>query len=242
MARLSDAGAGPQPSRPKQSGRNSPIEVIVPAHLQDLKEGDLPESQRVAVLDQIAVFRENTARRERDKKHIDEEREREKERMRLQAASRQPSMPSGYGYGNRAFAKGGSEPASGRTPTEKTPTFVRAETSEGRSENERTDEEEEAIRRQRRERDKALALRDVSFSLQCDTYPSAKIVWKAWKGIVSILLLGRKPSVNSASILRQRTAASKWRTSRIGMTMSLSNVGKSCSTLTGEWPLASTIR
>lgn len=138
--------------------------MIVPAHLQDLKEGDLPENQRVAVLDQIAVFRENAARRERDKKHIDEEREREKERMRLQAAQRQPSAPSGYGYGTRAFPKAAPEPSSGRTPMDKTPTFVRAETSEGRSENERTDEEEEAIRRQRRERDKALALRDVSDS------------------------------------------------------------------------------
>lgn len=162
VARLGDGGAGPNQNRPKQSGRNSPIEVIVPAHLQDLKEGDLPENQRVAVLDQIAVFRENAARRERDKKHIDEEREREKERMRLQAAQRQPAAPSGYGYGTRAFPKAAPEPSSGRAPTDKAPTFVRAETSEGRSENERTDEEEEAIRRQRRERDKALALRDVS--------------------------------------------------------------------------------
>lgn len=162
VAQLGGNTGNAQPTRPRQSGRESPIEVIVPAHLQDLKEGDLPENQRVAVLDQIAVFRENAARRERDKKHLDEERERERERMKLQATSRQSSAHAGYGYGTRAFPKAAPEPSPGQSPAEKVPNFVKAETSEGRTESERTDEEEEAIRRQRRERDKALALRDVS--------------------------------------------------------------------------------
>jgi len=157
--------------RPSNSGRLSPIQVIVPAHLQDLKEGDLPEAQRVAVLDQIAIFRENAARREREKKASSEDRERYK------------SMPSShveYGYGSRAFAKqavespkhtdhrtsknardNGKDPQGYSSPV----SFVRPETAEGKGESERTDEEDEAVRQQRRERERALALRDVSKTL-----------------------------------------------------------------------------
>jgi hypothetical protein len=150
--------------RPSRSGRLSPIQVIVPAHLQDLKEGDLPEDQRVAVLDQIAIFRENAARREREKKVSDEDRERFKN---------MPSSHVGYGYGARAFSKQepvkAPERASASKPISKDPqgysdpvSFIRPETAEGKNESERTDEEEEAVRQQRRERERALALRDVS--------------------------------------------------------------------------------
>lgn len=152
-----------------RSGRLSPINVVVPAHLQDLKEGDLPETQRVAVLDQIAIFRENAARRERDKKHLDDERDRAK------SGALKTSGPVGYGYGTRAFPKateaprsenraratnGASKVADPQSYAEPVD-FVRPVTVEGKGSSERTDEEEEAVRQQRRERDRALALREV---------------------------------------------------------------------------------
>jgi len=48
----------------------------------------------VVVLDQIAIFRENAARREREKKKIDEEKE-------IFNARNGGAGPSGYGYHNR---------------------------------------------------------------------------------------------------------------------------------------------
>jgi hypothetical protein len=98
------APAGIEPERP--SGGKSPIEVIVPAHLQDLQEGDLPEHQRVVVLDQIAIFRENAARREREKKRLEDEKERYKA---MEASNYNTSQSSaaggGYGYGGRTFGR-----------------------------------------------------------------------------------------------------------------------------------------
>lgn len=150
----------------KRGGRNSPIHVHVPAHLQDLKEGDLPETQRVAVLDQIAIFRENAARRERDKKNLDEERERFKT---MQARG----QPVGYGYGTRAFPKSEvpkGEPSHGRGSKDpqgydRPVNFVKPETAEGKAESERTDDEDEAMRQQRRDRDRASALREVGYKV-----------------------------------------------------------------------------
>ncbi len=131
--------------------------------MRDLKEGDLPETQRVAVLDQIAVFRENAARRERDKKSLEEERERFKT---MQARG----QPVGYGYGTRAFPKSEvpkGEPSRSRDKDpqayDKPVSFVRPETAEGKAQSERTDEEEEALRQQKRDRERASTLREVSW-------------------------------------------------------------------------------
>lgn len=121
----------------------------------------------MAVLDQIAIFRENAARREREKKRIDED----KERFKVH----QNANHAGYGYGgNRGFAKpedgarrsssskGGSEDRKDPQSYSEPVSFVRPETAEGKSENERTDLEEEEIRQRRREKDRVMALRDVS--------------------------------------------------------------------------------
>ncbi|TXT04929.1 hypothetical protein VHUM_04012 [Vanrija humicola] len=161
VAMLTDPNATPggRPSK-NRGGRYSPIQVIVPAHLQDLKEGDLPEAQRVAVLDQIAIFRENAARREREKKLLDDEKERQK------ATQPQGSRNnhSSYGYGQRAFVPPAAEPSRDRTEDpqryNEPVNFVRPETAAGKGESERTDEEEEAIRKQKQDREQALALRD----------------------------------------------------------------------------------
>lgn len=142
-----------------------PFQVIVPAHLQDLKEGDLPENQRVAVLDQIAVFREAAARKEREKKALEGKEDRKPEQQRGVAD---------YGYGNRAFHHSAPAPANGphgqHTPGGRRDpqgynepvAFVRAQAAEAKVESTRTDEEEEELRLARKARERDHALRDVS--------------------------------------------------------------------------------
>ncbi|BEI87165.1 hypothetical protein CcaverHIS002_0705110 [Cutaneotrichosporon cavernicola] len=159
VARLTDPNSSFSESR-RRGGRHSPIDVHVPAHLRDLKEGDLPETQRVAVLDQIAIFRENAARRERDKKSLEEERERFKT---MQARG----QPVGYGYGTRAFPKSEVPKGEPSRMREKDPqaydkpvSFVRPETAEGKAVSERTDEEEEVLRQQKSDRERSSTLRE----------------------------------------------------------------------------------
>lgn len=198
VALLTDPNAAGATVPGKQAGGRSPIEVIVPAHLQDLKEGDLPEDQRVVVLDQIAIFRENAARREREKKKLEEEKE-------MFNARNGGSGPSAYGYHNRGnLARGGdmrqwggqqsqSSPnqnspqqnqnpnqhrqngagpsRGGRDPqgySEPVP-FVKAQAIEAKGESERTDEEEEEYRKMRRDRERDGVLRDVGCPFLSET-------------------------------------------------------------------------
>ena len=188
IALLTDPNAPPPPDMPVRA--RSPVQVVVPAHLQDLREGDLPEEQRVVVLDQIAIFRENAARREREKKIMEEE----KDRFKAMEARKLSSSPGGknassgtegYGYGNRNLARGqqaplrqwgapqqrspqqqnGVGPSKGQTANPQGYSdpvhFVRPQAAEAKGESERTDEEEEDIRRQRRDRERDVALREV---------------------------------------------------------------------------------
>jgi len=53
---------------------NDKDRIIIPPHLHDLQEHDLPEEQRGLVVSEIALFRERAAKREREK--IKEDRER----------------------------------------------------------------------------------------------------------------------------------------------------------------------
>ncbi|KAL7423581.1 hypothetical protein Q5752_001161 [Cryptotrichosporon argae] len=181
VALLTDPSAQPEQQRPQDAGRdggNSPIRVVVPAHLQDLKEGDLPENQRVAVLDEIAVFRVQAAQREKEKKKRDDDAERQRAIELARGVG--PAAP-GYGYGTRAFNQGGQQqphrqwgapgpkpdsPA-GQAQNRRDPqgyaepvAFVRPETVAGKGESERTDEEDEEMRRAARLRERDLALRD----------------------------------------------------------------------------------
>ncbi|WVR05586.1 hypothetical protein IAU60_002605 [Kwoniella sp. DSM 27419] len=193
VALLTDPNAQ-HPDGHRSGGGDSPLQVIVPAHLQDLQEGDLPEEQRVAVLDQIAIFRENAARREREKKHMEEEKERFKN-MQAQPGYGSRGTPgggsTGYGYGNRvlghqqqqaemrAWGQGtppshgqqtphphqqnGAGPSKARDPQayDKPVGFVPAQSAEAKVDSGRTDEEEEEIRRMRKQREKDIALRDA---------------------------------------------------------------------------------
>lgn len=159
------------------------IPVIVPAHLQDLREGDLPENQRVAVLDQIAIFRENAMKREMEKKKMEDEKERYKSSQATASPANRPQAgPSeGYGYGNRAFQQppvnerqwGRKSPSTNGTSLDKQDPqgyfkpvdFVAAQAPESREQTQRTDEEEEELQRQRLDKERALALREVGPSL-----------------------------------------------------------------------------
>ncbi|WVN85529.1 uncharacterized protein L203_100676 [Cryptococcus depauperatus CBS 7841] len=165
---------------------NGHVEVFVPPHLQDLQEGDLPEEQRKAVLGQIAVFRESAAKREREKRLMEEEKERYKTMQQQQGANRTPAATSGYGYGNRGLGKqqqqaemfknqhtpsparqnsvtAGPSKQRERDPQayDKPLSFVKAQTAETKAESGRSDEEEEELRRQKIQREKDIALRDA---------------------------------------------------------------------------------
>ncbi|WWD18199.1 hypothetical protein CI109_102649 [Kwoniella shandongensis] len=190
VALLTDPNAAPPDGLKPTNGGSSPLQVIVPAHLQDLKEGDLPEEQRVVVLDQIAIFRENAAKREREKKLMEEEKERFKAMQGGQGGrGQQGGGTTAYGYGNRGLGKmqqqaemrqwgGGQQQLGGPSPNhqqngagpskardpqayDKPVGFVRAQAAESKVDSDRTDEEEEELRRQRRQRDKDVALRDA---------------------------------------------------------------------------------
>jgi RNA-binding protein 25 len=148
----------------------------------------LPENQRVMVMDQIAVFRENAARKERAKKQQEEE----AELARFNAPSyKKPTNPAEYGYGTRAFSKttpfqtpqqlqqqrgyNSNDGNQSRTPNQqqsgrsadpqgysKPVGFVKAQTAEAKVDSGRTDLEEEELRQMRIARDKEQALREVS--------------------------------------------------------------------------------
>ncbi|CAE6451362.1 unnamed protein product [Rhizoctonia solani] len=60
IAALTDPSALPQEQTQEKSN-----EVIIPPHLQDLQEQDLPEEQRGLVLSEISLFRERSARRDK---------------------------------------------------------------------------------------------------------------------------------------------------------------------------------
>jgi RNA-binding protein 25 len=124
--------------------------VIVPAHLQDLKEGDLPEEQRVVVLDQIAIFRENAARREREKKHMEDEKEKYQVQDQRAPSRRESQRQWGAAHSSQ-------DPQGYQHPV----AFVRPQIAEAKGEGARTDEEEEEVRVQRGHRERDAALRDV---------------------------------------------------------------------------------
>lgn len=175
VARLTDPNA-PRPAElGGDSGAQEPFEVVVPAHLQDLQEGDLPENQRVAVLDQIAVFREASARRDREKKRVEDERDRYKQ------AQNMDSRTADYGYGNSRGLQQQTKQRQWGSPQNQTQTpqaerngrardpqgydspvnFVKAQTVESKEQSARTDEEEEMMRQQRKIRERDEALREV---------------------------------------------------------------------------------
>ncbi|KAJ7804678.1 hypothetical protein B0H14DRAFT_3091758 [Mycena olivaceomarginata] len=139
---------------------------VVPPHLHDLQEADLPETQRGLVISEIAQFRERAAKREREKmrelqaqiptpggapsgpkmrewgrpKEVEPKREREREEQ-------QPPREQGMGKGAQGYNKPVDfvrEREGGREPKRQT----------------QTDEELEAERKEGRRRDEEVSFRD----------------------------------------------------------------------------------
>lgn len=133
---------------------------VIPPHLHDLQEADLPETQRGLVMTEIAQFRERAAKREREKLRD------------VQAAVptilNMPSGPKQREWGKPAPAQ---SPQAGRgAPYGKSPGFVKAGEDRGStpgaeregsvSRSAKTDEELEAERKEARRRDEENSFKD----------------------------------------------------------------------------------
>ncbi|KAJ9125126.1 hypothetical protein QFC22_000080 [Naganishia vaughanmartiniae] len=162
LAAIIGASAAPDV---KEEDKQKDAAYVVPDHLRDLDESELPENQRNVVMGQIASFREASARRDAEKKRHDENME-----ARRQAIDR-PAGPAGQNNGQQMRQWGsssgpynqgqqmrpiGNGPQSYNQPVG----FVKAETAEAKAETERTDEEAERIRLEEQQRQKVHQLRE----------------------------------------------------------------------------------
>lgn len=149
---------------------------IIPPHLHDLQEADLPETQRGLVMTEIAQFRERAAKREREKMRETQQalpnilaatapsgpKQREWGKPQLPGRSESQS-PVGAGRSQQGYGKGAqgySKPVG----------FVKAELDRDSRSPEakvfslpaKTDEELEEDRKRQRRRDEEESYRDVS--------------------------------------------------------------------------------
>ncbi|KAI0322090.1 hypothetical protein OF83DRAFT_1236319 [Amylostereum chailletii] len=129
---------------------------VIPPHLHDLQEADLPETQRGLVISEIAQFRERAAKRER-----------EKMRDAKQAHALPTATPSGPKV--REWGKPQMEvvvPAGGKAlgadaqGFAKPVGFVREERAEDQARKMKSDEELELERKEARRRDEESSFRD----------------------------------------------------------------------------------
>lgn len=145
---------------------------VIPPHLHDLQEADLPETQRGLVISEIAQFRERAAKREREK--VREVRE---SIPNLLATA--PSGPKLRDWGKpQSQQPPQSTPGKGQQTQGKGPQsyskpvgFVRAEDTgagtgapDERSKGPKTDEEMERDRKDARRRDEEVSFKDVSLT------------------------------------------------------------------------------
>ena len=148
-----------------QKGLLDKEKYVIPPHLHDLQEADLPETQRGLVMTEIAQFRERSAKREREKMRD------LKQGMPVLGA---PSGPKMREWGKpQNQIQGSPQPgkAVGKGPQsyDKPVGFVKAEESPVPDERgfagktSKTDEELEAERGEARRRDEEASFRDVSF-------------------------------------------------------------------------------
>ena len=168
---------------------------VIPPHLHDLQEADLPETQRGLVISEIAQFRERAAKREREKMRD--------VRESIPSIIGAPSGPKAREWGkSQNQARGDTQQAAGRAPApqqgqaqgkgpqgySKPVGFVKAEgqgSPTGAKDDERrmpgraskTDEELEAERKEARRRDEEVSFRDVRESLALVKADSDPICW-----------------------------------------------------------------
>lgn len=155
---------------------------VIPPHLHDLQEADLPETQRGLVISEIAQFRERAAKREREKQRDARESvpvlgapsgpkvrewgkpQQPQGQSQQTSTSAQFNRQQGYGKGTQGYSK----PVG----------FVKAEeagsvdggprSTAGRPI--RTDEELEEERKETRRRDEEVSFKDVSKSQGPEVY------------------------------------------------------------------------
>lgn len=129
---------------------------VVPPHLHDLQEADLPETQRGLVISEIALFRERSAKREREKE------------MPLSAGSTAPGGPKRreWGKAQEALSPVQQQQGFGRGAQgyNKPVGFVKEERmEEGRKP--MSDFEMEEERKEARRKDEEMSFRDVRFRI-----------------------------------------------------------------------------
>jgi RNA-binding protein 25 len=137
---------------------------VIPPHLHDLQEADLPETQRGLVISEIAQFRERAAKREREKLRD------VRAAVPNLSAQASPSGPKVREWGKAQGSAETREPALGQDPQQgfsKPVGFVKAGSRERDDERQlpgktaKTDEELEHDRKEARRRDEENSFRDV---------------------------------------------------------------------------------
>lgn len=138
------------------SGSIDKEKYVIPPHLHDLQEADLPETQRGLVISEIALFRERSAKRERERMIREQP-----------SATLVPAGPK-----QREWGKSQTGPyqtpqqgiGKGPQSYDKPVGFVKGSDEGGSlaSRIQKTDEELEEERREARRRDEDNSFRDVS--------------------------------------------------------------------------------
>uniref|UniRef100_A0A8H7XQK5 PWI domain-containing protein n=1 Tax=Psilocybe cubensis TaxID=181762 RepID=A0A8H7XQK5_PSICU len=144
---------------------------IIPPHLHDLQEADLPETQRGLVISEIAQFRERAAKREREK--MRDVRESIPNMAALAGAPSGPKVrewgkPQGQGQGQDAAAPKQQGFGKGAQGYSKPVGFVKAEDGKAGKDHlsydderpKKTDEELEADRKEQRRQEEELSYKD----------------------------------------------------------------------------------
>jgi RNA-binding protein 25 len=165
-------------NRLSQDAANSGLidkeKYVIPPHLHDLQEADLPENQRGLVISEIAQFRERAAKREREKLRD--------VRESIPLATGIPSGPKPREWGKSQSSQQRSHDSPqppGRSQTSqhgynRPVGFVKAEAATGvddsrqlAGKSSKTDEELEAERKECRRRDEEVSFRDVGACVRC---------------------------------------------------------------------------
>ena len=163
--------------RVSQEATNSGLldkeKYVIPPHLHDLQEADLPETQHGLVISEIAQFRERAAKREREKMRD--------VRESIPVLTSIPSGPKAREWGKPQGQMGPSSPVSSKNQGfskggqgyNKPPGFVRAENDsqvpdDTQAPRNKTDEDLEAERKEARRQEEELSFRDVCLLLSID--------------------------------------------------------------------------
>lgn len=157
------------------SGLIDKEKYVIPPHLHDLQEADLPETQRGLVISEIAQFRERAAKREREKLRDVQANASLPSGPKMREWGKPQAAPSsgapnqqGFGQGPQGynkpvgFVKAGDDPSGDRKYNDDRSKAGKAVT--------KSDEELEQDRKEARRRDEESSFRDVclSFGLTSD--------------------------------------------------------------------------